>query len=55
MTSRGFDKLIAAQRACATWRTPRPHSKGAIPEEPWGIALGFHEWHSASRWASGSV
>jgi hypothetical protein len=49
MTSRDFDELIAAQRAFATWRASRPHSKAAIPEELWEMAVGLLERHSASK------
>jgi hypothetical protein len=49
MTGRDFDELIAAQRAFATWRASRPHSKAAIPEELWEMAVGLLERHSASK------
>jgi hypothetical protein len=49
MTGRDFDELIAAQRAFATWRALRPHSKAAIPEELWEMAVGLLERHSASK------
>jgi hypothetical protein len=49
MTGRDFDELIAAQRAFATWRASRPHSKAAIPEELWEMAVGLLERHSAGK------
>ena len=49
MTGRDFDELIAAQRAFATWRASRPHSKAAIPGELWEMAVGFLDRHSASK------
>jgi hypothetical protein len=49
MTGRDFDELISVQRAFAAWRASRPHSKAAIPEELWGMAVGLLERHSASK------
>jgi hypothetical protein len=49
MTGRDFDELIAAQRAFARWRASRPHSKAAIPEELWEMAVGLLDRHSASK------
>lgn len=49
MTGRDFDELIAAQRAFAAWRASRPHSKAAIPEELWEMAVGLLGRHSASK------
>jgi hypothetical protein len=48
MTGRDFDELISVQRAFAAWRASRPHSKAAIPEELWEMAVGLLGRHSAS-------
>lgn len=48
MTGRDFDELISVQREFAAWRASRPHSKAAIPEELWEMAVGLLGRHSAS-------